>query len=380
MSVLTPVRRQAPNPSPSPVLRRNAPLDGLRTLAIGAVVLYHFHVGGFHGGFIGVNVFFALSGYLITTILLRERAATGRIRLGAFWVRRLIRLYPALIAVVVVGISLWWLIGSYGSNHLSAAAAATIALTYSGNFARGFAHLSQGVFAPTWSLATEEQFYLVWPLLLLAFLRLRRSFAIIGIGALAVASCLCGWLLYRPPSGSATPDLYFNPLLNVAPLLMGCMLAFIMTSERVRRALTSRLGTWLAWAGIAGIVAIAVFMPADWKASPLAFAIILPAVGLATCLFIAGTANRRSLVARAFSFRPVAWFGRNLSYSLYLWHMVCLGIVETLMTGPWRTPVALALAGATALASCLFVERPLLKLKNRFEPRRVSFAGVASTA
>ena len=210
-----------------PRLRRSDALDGLRTIAVAFVVLYHFHVPGFGGGFIGVNVFFVLSGYLITSILLREHRATGRIRLVPFWVRRVLRLYPALLVMVLVGVTLWALLGNDGGANVAPQSAALLALSYTGNLARSLGHLSQGVFAPTWSLATEEQFYLVWPpiLFLLLSRRARVGVVLAALGVLVVASSAAGWLLYDDRGGSATPDIYFNPIFNVAPLLMGCILA-----------------------------------------------------------------------------------------------------------------------------------------------------------
>ena len=154
---------------------RVLPLDGLRTLAIALVVLYHLHVPGFGSGFVGVNVFFVLSGYLITTLLLREHANTGRIRLGRFWMRRLLRLYPTLLAVVVVGVALWGSSVTTRAPSSGRSVPPPIALSYSGNLARAFFDSSQGIFAPMWSLSMEEQFYLVWPPLLVLAARARRE-------------------------------------------------------------------------------------------------------------------------------------------------------------------------------------------------------------
>jgi peptidoglycan/LPS O-acetylase OafA/YrhL len=341
-------------------------------VAVAFVVLYHFHVPGFGGGFIGVNVFFVLSGYLITSILVREHRATGRIGLGAFWLRRLLRLYPALLVMVLVGVTLWALVGSDGGASLAPQSAALIVLSYTGNLARSLAHISQGVFSPTWSLATEEQFYLVWPpiLLLLLSKRARLGVVLCVLGALVVASSSAGWLLYDDRGGSATPDIYFNPVFNVAPLLMGCMLALGLSEERLRRALAGRLGALLATAGLAGIIAIQFLITADWKQLPAVFALVLPAVGVATACFIAGTASRRSLVSRALSIRPLAWFGRNMSYSLYLWHVVVLDAVLMMLSGPLARIVAIVLALVAAGLSHFLIERPFGRLKERWEPKR----------
>jgi len=358
-------------PGLDPRLRRSQPLDGMRTLAVAFVVLYHFHVPGFGGGFIGVNVFFVLSGYLITSILIREHRATGRIRLGAFWLRRLLRLYPALLVMVLVGVTLWVLLGNDGGATLAPQSAALLALSYTGNLARSLARVSQGVFSPTWSLATEEQFYLIWPpiLFLLLSKRARTGLVIGALAVLVVASSAAGWLLYDDRGGSATPDIYFNPVFNVAPLLMGCILALGLSGERMRRALAGRLGTVLAVTGLAGILAIQFTITADWKQLPAVFGLVLPAVGLATACFIAGTAARRSFVSRALSWRPVAWFGRNMSYSLYLWHVVVLDLVLMTLSGPLARVVAIALALVAAGLSHFLVERPFGRLKERWEPR-----------
>jgi peptidoglycan/LPS O-acetylase OafA/YrhL len=355
----------APLPCP-----RVAPLDGLRTLAIALVVLYHFGIPGFRGGFIGVNVFFVLSGYLITSLLLRERSSTGRIRLPAFWLRRLLRLYPALLVMVLGGslLSLW--VGDGGAT-LDPPASAAIVLTYSGNLARAYAHISQGIFAPTWSLGMEEQFYLIWPpiLALLLFLRLRRRVVMVGLAALIVASSAASMLLYRAPGGSASPDIYFSPVLNTGPLVMGCLLAIALTVDRVRGWLAGRAGLMFTALGIAGILIIQFTLDDSWKQQVLAVGVELPLVGISSTLLIAGMTVRSSAISAAFAWRPIAWFGRNLSYSLYLWHMLALTVVAWFLDGWVSKVIAIAAAIVVAVLSHYLVEQPMLRLKDRFEPR-----------
>ncbi|VXB11647.1 acyltransferase [Frigoribacterium sp. 9N] len=350
---------------------RVLPLDGLRTLAIALVVLYHLHVPGFGSGFVGVNVFFVLSGYLITTLLLREHASTGRIRLGRFWVRRLLRLYPTLLAVVVVGVSLWWLVGDYQGSTLGPVGAALIALTYTGNVARAFFDTSQGVFAPMWSLSMEEQFYLVWPpvLVLLLAVAVRRKALVAGLSVVVVASAVATWFLYDRPSGGATPDIYFSPVLNVAPLLMGCVLAVVLRSDRVRAALAGHWGALATWLGFAGVVGSLFVIGSGWQQSVLTFAVALPAVGLASMLLIGGLVTASSPVAWVLSLAPVAWFGRAVSYPLYLWHVVFIALVEPYVQGALGVVLVLAAAIGTSVLSHHFVEKPALALKGRFEPR-----------
>ncbi|WNY35098.1 acyltransferase [Curtobacterium flaccumfaciens] len=236
----------APEAPPPPLTHRAPALDGLRTLAILVVVLYHLHVPQFEGGFIGVTVFFVLSGFLITTLLLGERRRTGRVRLGSFWVKRLLRLYPALLALVVVGLLLWNWVGDYKGASLHSGEAAFIALTYTGNLFRAFWDTSQGVFAHTWSLSMEEQFYLVWPpvLVLLAALRVRRRWLLAGLGVLVVGASAVSWASYRTPSGGTTPDVYFSPVLGVVPLAIGCGLALLLDDEACGCGPPGSWGTW----------------------------------------------------------------------------------------------------------------------------------------
>jgi len=346
---------------------RVLPLDGLRTVAIAFVVLYHLHVPGFGSGFVGVNVFFVLSGYLITTLLLGEHARTGRIRLGRFWVRRVLRLYPTLLAVVVVGASLWWLIGDYQGSTMSAAGAAAVALSYTGNISRSFFGESQGVFSPMWSLSMEEQFYIVWPpllMLLIALVATRRVMVAV-LGVLVVASVVASGFLFEAPGGGATPAVYFSPVLNVAPLLLGCALALVMGSEKGRAAFQGRFGAVATWLGLAGVVGSLALIGTGWQQTVATFTVMLPGVAVASALLIGGLVSHASLPARVLSLGPVAWFGRALSYPIYLWHVVFIALVTPVVPGALGVLAVLAASVVTAWLSHRFVEGPALRLKDR---------------
>jgi peptidoglycan/LPS O-acetylase OafA/YrhL len=346
---------------------RVLPLDGLRTVAIAFVVLYHLHVPGFGSGFVGVNVFFVLSGYLITTLLLGEHARTGRIRLGRFWVRRVLRLYPTLLVVVVVGAALWWLIGDYQGSTMSALGAAAVALTYTGNIARSFFGESQGVFSPMWSLSMEEQFYIVWPPLLMLLIPLvaTRRVMVAVLGVLVVASVVASGLLFEAPGGSATPAIYFSPVLNVAPLLLGCALALVMGSEAGRAAFQGRFGAVATWVGLAGVVGSLALIGSGWQQTVTTFTVMLPGVAVASALLIGGLVSRASLPARVLSLGPVAWFGRALSYPIYLWHVVFIALITPVVPGALGVLAVLAASVVTAWLSHRFVEGPALRLKDR---------------
>lgn len=350
---------------------RIEPLDGLRTIAIAFVVLYHVHMPFFTGGFVGVNVFYVLSGYLITGILLRERSTTGHLRLGRFWFRRILRLYPALLAVVIVAGCLWFTLGDYDGGDVDAWTAIILALTYTSNIGRWLFHKSLGVLAQTWSLGMEEQFYLVWPPILAIILRRRTRGVIVVcvLAALVVLSSVLGWVLYAPRGGTATPDIYFSPILNAGPLLMGCLLAIGLRNPRVTDALAGRLGTILTWAGAASLIGIEFSILKGWQGTPATFGVVLPLAGLASMVLVAGLVCRPTPLSRALSFSPVAWFGRNASYSLYIWHPLVFALVLPMVPGLAGKFAAIAASVAVAIASHYAIELPFGKLKDRFEPR-----------
>ncbi len=372
----------SPTAPPPPLTHRAPALDGLRTLAILVVILYHLHVPQFEGGFIGVTVFFVLSGFLITTLLLGERRRTGRVRLGTFWGKRLLRLYPALLAFVVVGLLLWNWVGDYKGATFSAGEAAFIALTYTGNLFRAFWDTTQGVFAHTWSLSMEEQFYLVWPpvLVLLATLRTRRRWMLTGLGALVVGGSVASWLSYRTPSGGATPDVYFSPVLGVVPLAVGCALALLLDDARVRVLAAGLAGTVATWLGFALLVGVLVWIDDDWTQHAWTFGVVLPATALVSALLIGGLVSVRSPVSAALAWTPVSWFGRRVSYSAYLWHPLVIALLGTFAIGVWGTIGLVAAVLVVSIGAAYAVEVPVERFRKRLEARSAAARATAAPA
>ncbi|KTR07263.1 acyltransferase family protein [Curtobacterium citreum] len=359
--------------TPPPPLTNRAPaLDGLRTIAILAVILYHLHVPQFEGGFIGVTVFFALSGFLITTLLLGEHRKTGRIRLGSFWWKRLLRLYPALLALVAVGLLLWNWVGDYKGASFGPGEAAFIALTYTGNLFRSFWDTTQGVFAHTWSLSMEEQFYLVWPpvLVLLFVVCARRRWLMAGLGAVIVGCSIAAGLVYQTPNGGSTPDVYFSPVLGVVPLATGCLLALLLDDVRVRTWAAGVAGHVASWAGLALLVGILLWIGDDWTQHAWTFGVVLPLTGVVSSVLIAGLVSVRSPLSAALAWTPVSWFGRRVSYSAYLWHPLVIALLDPFAIGPWGTVWLIAVALLVAVGAAYAVEVPVEKARKRVREAR----------
>jgi peptidoglycan/LPS O-acetylase OafA/YrhL len=357
-------------------------LDGLRAVAVLLVMGFHFGVGWLQGGFFGVDVFYVLSGYLITGLLVAEYRRGGRIRLSAFWLRRARRLLPALVVVLVVVTLLLRFdepAGLYPDYRMSALSA----LFYFSNWwqiaVSGNYFVATGPAYPlthTWSLAVEEQFYLVWPFVVLAVMRLART-VVGGIRALlvlslagAVASAAEMALLYDP-SGNTT-RVYFGTDTHAQSILVGSVLACGMTIVQMRRgeegmdpAATSRRARGvlvvLGVAGLAGLVALSSFLEGS---SSLAYrgGFALGAVS-AAAVIAAVVCVRAGPLARVLSLRPLVWLG-TISYGAYLWHYPVFVFVDDERTG-LSGPALLGLRSAATLglaaASFVLVERPIVE-------------------
>ena len=350
---------------------RRPMLDGIRAVAVLAVILYHFGLSWIPGGFLGVDIFFVLSGYLITSLLLTEREKTGGINLPAFWLRRVKRLFPALLIMLVV-VALW-----IGANtppyELTTRRNDLIStLFYYANW--NFIATGQGYFAQfltvsplrhTWSLAIEEQFYLVWPIVCgLALFAANGRRKVIGAVCMfgIVVSALSMTILFDPIDPSRA---YYGTDARVHQLLIGALLAVLMTqltSARLRR-----------FAFIVGPVAALTLLMA-FGLLPDQAAAYYQGLSLGLALVTAALVwsveiSPRSILSRALSWRPVAWIG-EISYGLYLWHWPIV-IALTAPTGPFAqlpdpwglTIERLLLTFAIATTSFYLVEQPVRKGK-----------------
>jgi peptidoglycan/LPS O-acetylase OafA/YrhL len=344
-------------------------LDGLRALAVAAVVAYHLDLGWAQGGLLGVGVFFTLSGYLITDLLLGQQENTGGLQLADFWLRRARRLLPALfvmLAVVVAWVTL--LDRSLLPAVRGAVGASMVYVTNWWLIAQHSSYFAQfGPPSPVghlWSLAVEEQFYLIWPWLLLIGLRWRRR----GPGAdvrlaaaslvLAAASAVTMALLYQP--GYDPTRVYDGTDTRAFALLVGSALAFVWPSRHLRVRVANGARWVLEGAGTAGLAVFAVLVWRTSEYSPFLYRGGMVLLSFGTALMVAAAASPASSFGRILGWRPLRWLGIR-SYGIYLWHFPI--IVLTTPAGGGDTPSRrvlqlVAIIGCAAL-SWRYVEEPI---------------------
>ncbi len=366
---------------------RFAGLDGLRAIAVLLVVVCHLFPGWFlHSGFVGVDVFFVISGFLITSLLLRERKRSGRVALGAFWVRRARRLLPALAAVVTICTAAAWVIG--GDVVLGLGRQVLGAATFSYNWlsiAAGASYFSAGqpeLFRNLWSLAVEEQFYVLWPLLLPLVLLARARWSRVGI-ALAAATGSAVWALVAATVLHADATrVYYGTDTHAFGLLLGVALAFARTARTDEvRGTADPQGLAAAWrrlsertraqvlAGV-GVTALgALIVVASWPGGGALFPVVSIAASLLTAVLIAVSVAADSPVGRALDTPPLRWIGAR-SYGIYLWHWPLLVLLAAAVTGRFvdaavPVPIGLAALALTLIASALsyrLLEQPVRRL------------------
>lgn len=398
----TAVRAHGSAPAATPAadghsLSYSAGLDGIRGLAILAVLLYHGGVSWAQGGFLGVETFFVLSGFLITSLLISEWTRTATIRLRAFWERRARRLLPALFAlVIVVGIHQLSAGSENATPGLKGDGVAT--LLYYGNWHQIATQTNYfaatGPVSPlqhTWSLAIEEQFYILWPLLFLAFavavarrvtrtggdrtrqLRLLLIASVIG----AVASVVSVMLRYD--GGAGLNRVYYGTDTRAVSILTGAILAFALALTR--RPANGRKGdghgvrrralAWIALVALVGVFAMLHFAAGDSRwlypdgfvALDVAVAAVIAAVMLAP----------QSAIGRAFSLPPIRAIGL-ISYGLYLWHFpifLWLTVDSTGLAGMPLLMLRLVVTFAVSIVSFFVIEQPV---RRRKLPSRVVIA------
>jgi len=361
-------------PQPTRSEQRYLPgLDGLRALAVLAVVAYHEQLGWTPGGLLGVGVFFTLSGYLITDLLLGQWAVHGSLNLADFWLRRARRLLPALFVMLIVVTE--WVTVMDRARIAELRGAVAAAATYSSNWFLIAANNSYFArFAPPapldhlWSLAVEEQFYLIWPWLLmlgLCCLRIRRARSprrlalpvlAVPVLVLAAASAVAMAVLYQP--GLDPTRVYEGTDTRAFGLLIGAALAVVWPSREIAPGRRARL--LLDGAGAAGLAVIGLMIWRLGQYSPFAYRGGLVALSVATAAVVAAAASPGSRVGRALGWQPLRWIGVR-SYGIYLWHYPVIVLTTPANTGEDLPRAGLQVAASVALAalSWHFVEEPI---------------------
>jgi peptidoglycan/LPS O-acetylase OafA/YrhL len=356
---------------------RKHALDGLRTIAVGGVFLFHTVTELVPGGSIGVDVFFTLSGFVITLLIMKEYRATGRLRLGVFYVKRLARLWPALLAVCVVMVlgGLVFPSSGWGGQEANAIPASAYVMNLT-NFGVFGSSTGGNALSPTWTLAVEEQFYLVWPVLLLVMLRFCKVRTVAWLTAVLAAGFLVSRFLLVS-GGAPLARLYNGPDTRADQLLLGCVMALLFASVSPGSRVHASLQAVARWAGpIAGLaLVVALFalkepdMPgtwfdAFWTFGPTVLALLAGVVIGSLVLRPAGFASR--ILSHPWLAKP----GRDLSYADYLWHLPIYLLLIPLVPSLWlRIPAAAVLTVLMAYLSFSFVERPLRRwASERLEP------------
>jgi peptidoglycan/LPS O-acetylase OafA/YrhL len=367
-------------------------LDGIRGLGMLLVVVFHTltylvdwygpYGRGFRndgtahsilpGAFVAVDVFFALSGFLITSLLLEERRRTGGMSMRRFYIRRALRLLPALYATLAI-FGVVALVSDEVDLHGYWVAAVKM-LTYSANFFIGTDNLIGGFerdgfltawFGQTWSLAIEEQFYIVWPLvlaLLVGWLR-HRPRALAGVVAGAVVA-IAVWRIVLFQISDIWSDVYYRTDARLDQPLVGALLAVLLHFGIV-------VDKPRPWWGIAGL---GIWMAATLFSSPFEaayFRIWAPVVMVGSCLTMLGVLHGKGIAAAALGWRPLRWLGR-ISYTLYLVHVFIFELVRRNLDGDGRNVLRVVVANGAALAMTVLVHRlveaPALRLKDRWAP------------
>ncbi|WP_051551591.1 acyltransferase family protein [Nocardioides sp. URHA0020] len=358
-------RRRVTNPGV------RADIEGLRAVAVGTVLLYHAGLSFVPGGFAGVDIFFVISGYLITSLLLREAATKERISITGFYARRARRLLPAASLVLVFTAVAGWAVLP-ASRYADLSTDVVAATLYVVNWAlahRAVDYLAEGAgVSPVqhyWSLSVEEQYYVVWPLLimlclLLARRRPARARTLMLATVAAVFATSLAWSVIHTPESPATS--YFTSTTRVWELAVGSLLAFGTAALARTSAIVARALTVVGLLMIAGTVVV-VHSTVLWPG----WAALVPTLG--TAAVIAGGCHPQ-VAARPgpLGWRPLVWLG-GISYSLYLWHWPLIVLADEQWPDHGRALTVVVVLVAVALA---WLTKRLLEDPVRFNSRLAS--------
>ena len=353
-------RQSRQRPAPVESLGHIPALDGIRAIAVVLVLAFHANLPGFRGGRAGVDVFFVLSGFLITSLLLVEHDRRGKIDLRSFWMRRALRLYPALIVAIAGALLLAWLkmpiFGATSRSLVETLEAVPFTLFYTMNIPRAAGWSGGGMLGHAWSLAIEEQFYLIWPIVAVVLLKRRhgvtRVAQLAAIGAVGSAVLRAG----LDAAGVRSELLYNATFSHIDGVLAGCALAvgWAMYRGKLRKIGHPMLPPLVVIVGAAIIVH-------GQNMNTYGFAVI---VVLTMLLIVDVLARPESLTARALAHPAPVAIGRR-SYGLYIYHwpiFVFIGMDGRLLDAA----LGFAAAFIAAWFSFAVIEQPFLRMKGRW--------------
>lgn len=333
--------------------RRSSELDGLRAVAVALVVIFHvFGEDSLIGGYIGVDVFFVISGYLITGLLIAEFERSGGISLKRFYIRRIRRIWPAFTGLLaVILIAALFRVAVYGSDADGWIILSVLSATSLMNWARAFDYNPGGILGHSWSLSIEEQFYLMWPPLLIACLRFRTRKQLLVILAVTILLS-AGWRTYLTMHGLPPARTYNGLDTRADALLIGSFLAVYgagYVSVRVK-------GIWTA---LANIILVSIIFFAPWNSvfmNTIGFTI----AAVCAAVWVAIAVKPTPFVRYVLGSKIAVWIGLR-SYSLYLWHYpIMIWLTMTGMPSDIRKIWTLLLSFILADLSYRLVERPFL--------------------
>jgi len=337
-------------------------LDGLRGVAVLVVMAHHAYVPFFHGGGVGVDIFFVLSGFLITSLLLEEWQRRQSVSLRGFYLRRALRLLPALF-VLLLALQTFTLLRMHGEAFWEMEKAIGAVLGYFGNWVAALNLYDMRVLAHTWSLSIEEQFYFLWPVALLLMLRNRWSpkqilsglFLTAGVIAVTRAGLAGTLSVARIYNGS---DFRFDELLT------GCALAVALHAGMIRQPVLSVV-PYLVLPAIAVIFRLIAFPTSFVRLAAIGWPAIEASVAAIVLYLVTGS---QTALHKILETRWLVWVGR-ISYGLYLWHVPVLGKAGGFgLPGPLKVAAGFALTFAAAGLSYYLIERRFLRRKARLQP------------
>ena len=326
-------------------------LDGIRAIAVIAVMLFHAYSWRFGGGWIGVDVFFVLSGYLITRLLRGELAASDKIALGPFYRRRFLRLTPPFLAMLVFVFLAMSVIPGEINSRWSVAVAASYLMNW--------AILIQGLpvfpLGHTWSLAAEEQFYLLWPVGLLAIRRKPLPWVLLSIVAVSA------WKYYLFAHGASWDRIYLGFDTRSTPILVGCVIGLIDLSNHAKSVLN------YFWP--VAVIALCAVAYAATGQNPVTLLWAPDVTALATAIII--VASTKGFLNRILIAKPLVFTGK-ISYGLYLWHLPLLYLIHQVWRQHYQPLFPLMLSYGFATASYFTIEAKSRQYKKIYEATRRS--------